>query len=90
MIALDTIRVECMNRPVAIKCQIIRHIDERGNRPEPNSLEAFLQPLRARAVLHTAHIAREEERAGITLVVSKVEAHTNRAGKSARDRLDRQ
>ena len=48
--ALELVGVIDMQRPAAILADVVRHVDQRIDRPQPDRLEPRLQPVRRRAV----------------------------------------
>ena len=78
-----------MQRPAAVVGNVVGDIDQRVDRPKPDRLEAPLQPLRARAVLHASDHAPGKHRTGARGLLVEIELDGNWIGEAAFDRLHR-
>ena len=84
-IAFHLGRIENMQRASAVIGDEIGDIDQRINRTQANRLQARLQPVRRRTVLHAAHQPKAESRAEISVA----DRDLDRAREGAADRARR-
>ena len=87
--ALDLVGVVDVKRAAAVVRDVVGDIDQRVDRPEPDRLQATLQPLGARSVPDAANDAAGEDRAGVGAPLVEIELDRNRIGEAPRHRLDR-
>ena len=68
--AFQLVRVIDVQRAPAVVGDVVGDIDQRVDRTEPDRLQAALQPVGARPVLHAAHDPPGEDRAGVGVSAS--------------------
>ena len=78
-IPFDATGVENMGGAAETDGEVVRDIDQRGDRPQAHRKQPLLQPGRARPVGHAAHQAPHEQRTGVGMLGRKLELDRNLA-----------